>query len=421
MFSSRITGAIALVWAGGLICGAAPATAGWGPTVTIGAATGADSYGPALGGGGGSLAIGWTDRAFHQRVAVRSPGRALHTTRLRGLPFTCDRPEVTVGPGGDVAVAWLQRGPRLPLRCSLFAATAGPGRALGRMQRLSTPGEQTYNPSLAVGQGGTAAVSWTGDDYVQAAVAPRGGPFGREENASRFESSYYSAAGVDSQNRAVVLWTVGGRDVGKLRRARRAKRGGFGKPVTIVSPPPGFRGYPFSDWTARFDAAGRPIVLWTPAPDEGPSELVALVGSDRRVLEPGTSSGSDNGSLAVAPNGTALAAWTVTDAGGHSSLHASLRRPGGVFGAPFAVPGSEGALDPPAAAVDNAGLGAIAWWDKTGVRAAAVLHGNQLSPPRPLAAAGHAPSAATDGAGHAVVAWETDKAVQMATFTGGTP
>jgi hypothetical protein len=417
---ARTAGGIAAVVTAGLVWGASSASAGWGPPVRVGPATRADLDGPALAGGGGSLAIGWTDGAFHPRVAVRAPGRGFRSTRLRGLPFTCGRPEVAVGPGGDAAVAWQQRGPAVPLSCAVFAATAAPGKSFGPAQRVSVPGEGTGRPSLAVGRGGTTALSWTGSDFVQATVAPRGGRFGREQNASRFEYSFYSIAGVDPQNRAVVLWTTGGRDVTKLRRARRAKRGGFDAPVTIGSPAPGFHGYPFGDWTARFDAAGIPIVLFNPYADSGARELDALVGTRRQVLESGRDTGSvSQGSLAVAPNGTALAVWIVSG-GGHNMLHAALRRAGGGFGRPFSVHGAEGPIDGVAAAIGSGGLGTIAWWDGA-VHAVPVTHGIQIGAPRRLVADGTFPSAAVDGAGRAFVAWETNNAVQLATFREGAP
>jgi hypothetical protein len=273
-----------------------------------------------------------------------------------------------------------------------------------------------------VGAGGTTALSWIGEDYVQAAVAPRGGGFGPEENASRFEHAFYAATGVDSQGRAVVVWPAG-YHLGKLRRARRGKRGGFSAPGTLVSSSPGLVDYTFFDLTASFDAAGSPVVLWRPIlREDGSEEILALAGSHRQVLEPNTRAyGLDSAGLAVAPNGTALAVWPVS-INGQNALHAALRRPGGTFGPVFVVPGAEGGLlGSVAASIDNNGLGVIAWWNG-GVRAVSVLAGGQIGPPRQLvqADAGN-PAAAVDGAGRAVVAWETDKAVQLATFTAGPP
>lgn len=411
---SRRSGWIAAALAG-LAWGVPSASADWGPPVTVGPGTSQ----LALAGGGGSLALVWEDRARRLHVRVRSRGGAIRTTTLRRRA-SCDRPHVAVGPRGDVAVAWQQLYSGSPSRCSLLATTAARGRGFRPTQLVSTPGEQAIRPSLAVGAGGTTALSWLGDDYIQAAVAPRGSGFGPDENASRFEHAYYVATGVDSQDRAVVVWPAGYHD-GKLRRARRAKRGGFSAPRTIVSSSPGLFDYTFFDLTASFDAAGRSVVLWNPIREDGSEDILALAGSHRQVLEANTRAGGlDFASLAVAPNGTALAVWPV-NINGQNAFHAALRPPGGTFGPVFVVPGAEGVIGSVAAAIDNTGMGVIAWWN-FGVRAVTILPGGQIGPPRQLAeSSGGAPGTAVDGAGRAVVAWHTDNVVQMATFTAGTP
>jgi hypothetical protein len=399
--------------------------------VTIGHDVGVDLYGPAMAGGGGRVALAWTGAGADLGVAVGSPGSLGRAGKVRGARMGCEGPLVAVGARGHVTVAWQAARPsRRPAPCSLFAARRGPRtKRFGAPQLVSTPGALVRMPVLAVGPRGAAGASWTDGDSVQASIAPRGGHFGVPEEASSYEYPYDSAIAFDARDRATVFWAAGdGDDDTVLRAARRPARGRFGEPRTVATPPPGFRGFAFFGWQAAVDPSGAAIALWkTAAADQG--QVIARTGGSLDALQvlaeddAAADSHVAGPRLAVAPNGTALAAWVRYDRRSRI-VQAAVRPPGGVFGPATSVSASAEGNLVPAVAIDDAGRGVVAWPSGNDVAAATLEPALGFGAPRTLSRPGVGPglpAAAVDGAGHSVVGWETPRGVQAAVFSSEAP
>jgi len=114
---------------------------------------------------------------------------------------------------------------------------------------------------------------------------------------------------------------------------------------------------------------------------------------------------SSIGSVAVAPDGTALAAWAQATSNGSTwVLQFSRRPPGGAFGPATTVPGTTGAGDVDAS-VDGNGNATVSWTQGGAVRVVALPREGTVGTPQTLDANASDPAIAVGVNGRAVVAW----------------
>jgi hypothetical protein len=120
--------------------------------------------------------------------------------------------------------------------------------------------------------------------------------------------------------------------------------------------------------------------------------------------------------LAVASNGAAALTFDERRTGGGWQAMLSMRRPGGRFGAPTAIPGVHPGQGTASIAVDGGGHVAIAW-GLDGKLVATSGTAGSLAAPQAFATPGRIPAASTAaGDGRVVVAWLQPGASQKVDF-----
>jgi PKD domain len=112
---------------------------------------------------------------------------------------------------------------------------------------------------------------------------------------------------------------------------------------------------------------------------------------------------SSIGRVAVAPNGTAVAAWSQATSGGFV-VQVRRRLPGRSFGPVLTVPGSTNA-DSVDVGIDAGGNATVSWEQGGVIRAAQLPIGGSLGTSQPIASGGSEPVIAVGRSGRAVVAW----------------
>jgi opacity protein-like surface antigen len=158
-----------------------------------------------------------------------APAQAAVTASPRGVRF----PAVAVNEQGRVVVAWERsRGGRF-----FVEARTGAGlRSLGPIRRLG--GRVGYQPQVAIGEDGTAAVTWVGPGpgnvrRLQAALARPGRPFGAVQTVDA-RTSILSAVGVAVQPTGRVV-AVYHRSTDSIGFALAARGRPFGRPRSLAS------------------------------------------------------------------------------------------------------------------------------------------------------------------------------------------
>ena len=270
----------------------------------------------------GAAAVAWfenlgvaTDRVY---VALRRPGRGFGAP-LRLATGAIRRVAVTVGPRGQVLVAWSDKRGRIRVRTRPAGA-----RRFRRADRLAALPALAPELSLSVGRGGRATLAAgsqarseggdVGPARFQAAVRPAGAR--RFRAAQRLETRDRGMVepirmiAATAARRSLVAWT--GFD-GTRHRARAAATGAG----------------------ARF----------------GPAQDLSDPGRDAWI-----------GDLAARPGGRALAVWTA-GAGDElaGQVQAALAPRGAPFGPPEAVSADEEARIPAAAFDPATGRPAVIW------------------------------------------------------------
>jgi hypothetical protein len=284
-------------------------------------------------------------------------------------------PVLAADAAGDVTVVW---GRGEGAVWTVEATTHPVGGGWSAPVPLSVPGEEAYEPAVAVNAGGDAAVVWKrgeATEIVKAAERPAGGAWSAPADVSAAgEEGVFPQVGLDAAGDATVVWertnaanfvireadrpaagawsvprriSPGGLDafaptlaVGPgddavaawaLRVtpaetlagvASRAGAGAWGEPTTI-SPSGGHA----AEEAVGIDAAGDATVVWT----EGPG-IDSVVDAARRpaatgawgtpvpFANPGTGF-NDRSEVAVDPDGDALVVWEFIDAAG--TVHAT--------------------------------------------------------------------------------------------------
>jgi hypothetical protein len=115
---------------------------------------------------------------------------------------------------------------------------------------------------------------------------------------------------------------------------------------------------------------------------------------------------SSIGSIGVAPDGTAVAAWGQASApGGDTVLQVSTRPPGGSFGPAVTVPGTAGAFSVEVG-IDGGGNATVSWLQGSAVRALLVPRNGGPGGPQTIDGSGVTEQVlAVGNQGRAVVAW----------------
>jgi hypothetical protein len=318
--------------------------------------------------------------------ASARPGWSPVTMMSGFSPLPTD-PALAVSPRGDGLLAAVT--PRFGAPGTLKVSVRPAGGAFAAPVPLSTPGNDAIGFGVALARSGGAIAVWdegdagTGERSVRFATRRAGGTFSAPVSLGAGENP---RVGVSAAGEAVIVWTTTDAD------------GIVGDVVAVLAP-----GAPApGPVTALHDASGFPA-----------SDAVLAVGGD----------------------GTAVVAFR----GGDGTVQASLRPPGGEFGAPAVLSdpnafqsGSE-SEGPPAVAADDHG-GAMVVWDRrtfaspeaadqpAAVQAATRAPGGPLvarGDVAPVRAPASDPALAADDAGQMTVVWRERKGVLAVTVPPG--
>jgi hypothetical protein len=177
----------------------------------------------------GAAAVVWFRHARWGRWRLEAAVREAGAPRF-GAPHSlsrfvqrpcCTSVSLAVGERGDTAVSWTSTS-----RPVVWAAVRSAGRAFRGPQTLATEGSD--EPRVAVGAGGTAAVIYSvqhvparPDDGLQLHRAAPGAPFGHAEHVDPGRGVTIGAASVTPAGRVLVAWTDPARATVHLSEAAR--------------------------------------------------------------------------------------------------------------------------------------------------------------------------------------------------------
>ena len=300
-------------------------------------------------------------------------------------------------------------------------AAAGTAAAAGRTWHppltITPHGAEPGDPSAAAGTGGEALAAFTttirGRSRVEARVRdPANAPWVQAVLSGTFPSAPSPpAAAIEPAGRSVVVWRVPG---GAIRSAVRDRPHGDWRVIPVapggaVDEDFGFRGAVATmdggDRSAALVWAERAAGAWTVRSARRPTSGAAWAETPPLALGPGATEAS----LALSPDGTAAAAWTVPSDPGFFAT-------GPVYAAVRSTEGSWTAVTPLAAAgarIPSAGAGydgraAVAWEDRTAATPSVVVAeaglGTAWGAPQAVAP-GEAPRVAANASGDLVLSW----------------
>jgi hypothetical protein len=349
-------------------------------------------------------------------------------------PVDVSRPDLTANAGdvaidaaGETVVAWGRfGGATTPYRVQV--AMRPPGGTFSAPADLSADGDFVDPPRLAMNQAGDAVLVWdrtSGGPYgVQAAVRPAGGSFSVPPRNLSTPGQFSNApqVAIDERGDAVVVWATNG---SKVLAVTRPAGGSFSTPVEVSG------AGAFDKPQVAIGAAGDIAVVWQRANGyDGPIQAAVRPAggsfSTPVELAPSGQSGFDP-QVAVDQAGNALVVWRST--GTAQSVQAALRPAGGTFSAALTLATAPQIRSGPQVAVDAAGEAAVVWSrqdDPPGatVQAAVRPAGGffstavVLSGP-PSGGSALDPQVAIDRAGNTYAVWQRNSVVQAAVRPAG--
>lgn len=293
------------------------------------------------------------------QYSVREPGGEFSLGQF-GSPTLANvaQPQVALEDDGDAIAVW-RRAPNDDgfLRYA-FRPAGGQFGAVG-----SVAAEGGSDPQVAVDGAGNATAVWvaTGTPVIRTSVRPSGGSFSAPTTLSGAVSTFADPAlAVNSDGAAAVAWREA--DAGGDERIEVALRepGGAFQAAQQVSPGGVDSGIPH----VELNDQGEVLVAWR---NETAETIDVAAGSLAvGIGVPQTLSGPDalGHSLAMTDEGHAAVAWSQ-GANPVQRAYASVRPPGGDFGAAAAVSNSEGQALFPLIALDSEGNGVAVWNHKT--------------------------------------------------------
>jgi len=289
-------------------------------------------------GGGNALAVWQSGIGEGARIlySVRPAGGAFEDAQaIPDDEGTFQRfPDLAMGSDGRAVITFMHRIEGVD-HAAYVIRPAGAGFGEAR-SFAGDPGTAVFDtPEVALDGGGGGIAHWSSNSpgtTIRYARLPAGAT--QFDAAQAIEKGSDARLAVAASGTAVMVWsnTLGAAD---LRYAFGSTGSGFGAPETLKEPDgPLVRrvaiapdGSAVMAWTAL--VAPDSFVRWAAAPPGGPfGSPSPMPPGGEGVL----------GDLAVSGQGTAVAVWLDTATPPHE-MQASLRPPGGVFGAPTPLPG----------------------------------------------------------------------------------
>ena len=287
-------------------------------------------------------------------ATLRTPGGPWYSpVRVPGSGRGATDVAAAMTDDGLAAITWIERG-------RVWASIRPARKRFLPAAAVSPAGRVAASPRIAFGLGCGPLVAWQSDEggrsAIRAACGRGDGRFGAQARVSPEGEQASTPAVAGGRTGVIVLWRQDDGGTYRVRSATRGPSGGF-----------------------------------SPADTPSPSGTAVIV-------EP---------SVALAPDGTAVAAWTLTR-GDSVVVQSAVRPVTGGWTPPDDLsrpaPQARGAR----VGVDGAGNAVVAWSRSGVVQASERAAGQPWGPARDLSdatATAGAPSVAVSGSGAAVVAW----------------
>ncbi len=266
-----------------------------------------------------------SDGAFGPPVqlSVPSPTNPL-------APQSDSHPEVAVSPDGTTFAVWQQT---QSAGSGVQVATRPPGGSFGPPVTISAPAAAAYSPALAVGQDGTAVVTWSAyvsnAVHLQSSTRASGGVFEAAVDITatgQIVGAPATAVGPDGTT--TIAWQT---DTSRVQTATRPAGGNFGPAIDLGSSA-GTRTDTGPSIAAGLD--GTTAVVWS---EDTGSEFVTrfvsrAAGGSFGAPESLSPLGRDarRPQIALAQNGSATVTWMGLD-GPDRVVVASRKAAGGTF------------------------------------------------------------------------------------------
>jgi hypothetical protein len=252
---------------------------------------------------------------------------------------------------------------------TIAAAFRAAGGTWSPPVRISPAGETGTGPDVAVAPDGTAVAAWSayrgGIPAVEVAFRAPGGGFGAPVAVSSGQRSLGVQAGIDSDDRAVVLFTLIDGSNRRHAYAVTGTRTGLGSPRLLS---PSAQDAALAD--LGVGAGGRAVVAWQVASSD-PNAGGAGVAIDAVRFTPGggwsapqvvdTGTALWNASIGVDAAGDAVVAWTSGTSTAQTRVRLATAGPSGAWSAARTVSGATGTFRTPGVALDGAGDAVVAW------------------------------------------------------------
>jgi hypothetical protein len=252
---------------------------------------------------------------------------------------------------------------------TIAAAFRAAGGAWSPPVKISPAGETGTQPDVAVAPDGTAVAAWSayrgGIPAVEVAFRAPGGGFGAPVAVSSGQRSLGVQVGIDSSDRAVVLFTLIDGSNRRHAYAVTGTRAGLGSP-TVLSP--STQDAALAD--LGVGSGGRAVVAWQVTSSD-PNAGGAGVAIDAVRFTPGggwspaqvvgTGTALWNASVGVDTAGDAVVAWTSGTSTAQTQVRLATAAPSGAWSASRTVSGATGTFRTPDVALDGAGDAVVAW------------------------------------------------------------
>ena len=318
-------------------------------------------------------------------------------------------PQVSAAPDGTATAVWRRSDGANTI---IQAATRPPGGSFDTPVDLSDAGQSALEPQITTAPDGTATVVWQRFDgantIIQAATRPPGGSFGTPVDLSASGiSSAQPRIGTAADGTTTAVWSGGG---GLIQAATRPPGGSFGTPVDLSA-----LGGPAFNPQIAASLDGTLVVVWQRF--DGTVDVVQA-----SVRPPGGSFGApvdlsapgkftNFPHVAAAADGTATAVWEGFD-GVSNIIQAATRLPDGSFTTPVDLSAPGNFASEPRAAVGPDGTVTVVWYRDDGaddiVQAATRPPGGSFGVPVNLSAIGQdarEPGISTAADGTTIVVW----------------
>ena len=329
------------------------------------------------------------------------------------------QPSMAVDARGRVVAAWRDY---LPQRTGSVIRTATlTGTSWGPTQDLTPGTTHAFQPDVAVGADGTAAIAWTqrlGLDRTVLGGARRtvGGSWTTSDPAVSPAASRATVA-VQPDGRAVVVFTDG-----RVRTTDLSRSATWSAPGTLSDADS-------TDVDVVADAAGQVTAVWSTTTEvQSASRPAGGAWTATSVLAGPTDGLAWQVDLGVGSSGEALAAWVVSGDGNRSSTLGTASRVRGTW-ATTMMTAPDAYNSSPTVGFGPGGSSVVMWTGSTEqlsstrtLYAVTRMPGEDWVAPTALASgAVSGPLAAIDAAGHGTLVWAETDALRSQVFDGVGP